>query len=206
MSDGIIVSQHALTDSVEALRKLRDQLEANLSSLSHVSLDSGARRLIAEIHRSLLAMAENSTEVKSALGVFNGLRVVGMISDPRLTMDPEMLLHDLDALIELVNHLATSRARPTPTTLPASPAAPVAASAAAPAAAPTKRGRKILIPDQRKFEALAAKMAGKSNKAVAIILYDESYPSAQQVKNVSAILRHFKKSRAYAESLTTTVS
>jgi hypothetical protein len=200
MSDGIIVSQHPLTDSVEVLRKLRDQLETNMSSIRYASLDSGGRRLIAEVHRSLLAMAENSTEAKHALGVFNGLSVVGIISDSRLIMDPEILFRDLDTLVELVNHLARSEGHPTQTTLPASAPAPAAASNTA------RRGRKMRIPDQRKFEALAAKTAGKSNKTVAIILYDESYPSTQQVKNVSSILRHFKKSRAYSESLGTTVS
>src|SRR5260370_17874035 len=128
MSDGVIVSQHPLTDSVEVLRKLREQLEANMSSIRYASLDSGGRRLIAEIHRSLLATAENSTKAKQALGVFNGLSVVGIIRDSRLTMDPEILLRDLDTLVEIVNHLATSEGHPTPTTLPASAPAPAAAS------------------------------------------------------------------------------
>src|ERR1700730_14149386 len=97
MSDGITVIQQVLTDSVEPLRKLRDQLEANRSSIQHNGLDTGTRRRLAAIHRSLLAMAEKSTGWEGALG-----GVMGLISDPRLTMEPEMLLGELDDLIASV--------------------------------------------------------------------------------------------------------
>ena len=56
-----------------------------------------------------------------------------------------------------------------------------------------RRGRPTTIPDELKRKALAAKCEGKSNKELAKILYTNTYPSPQQVKNVPSILRHFRK-------------
>jgi hypothetical protein len=53
-----------------------------------------------------------------------------------------------------------------------------------------RRGRPTEIPDSLKDQALAV----KGGKARAAILYKTKYPSSQQVKNVSSILKHFQKS------------
>jgi hypothetical protein len=50
-----------------------------------------------------------------------------------------------------------------------------------------KRGRPTEIPDERKQRALAA----RGGKARAQILYATKYPTPQQVKNVSSILKHY---------------
>lgn len=55
-----------------------------------------------------------------------------------------------------------------------------------------KRGRPTEIPDERKRRALAA----RGGKARAKILYQTSYPTPQQVKNVPAILRHYKRTHS----------
>lgn len=52
-----------------------------------------------------------------------------------------------------------------------------------------KRGRPTEIPDERKQRALAA----RGGKARAQILYATKYPSPQQVKNVSSILKHYRR-------------
>jgi len=59
------------------------------------------------------------------------------------------------------------------------------------AQASRKRGRPIMIPDERKQRALGV----TGGKARAQILYETKYPTAQQVKNVSAILRHYQGKR-----------
>jgi len=56
-----------------------------------------------------------------------------------------------------------------------------------------KGGRPQEIPVQRKVQALALKKSGGTNKAVAAVLYKIRYPSPQQVRNVSSILRHYEK-------------
>jgi hypothetical protein len=53
----------------------------------------------------------------------------------------------------------------------------------------TKRGRPTKIPDERKQRALAV----QGGKARAQILYAIKYPTAQQVKNVSSILKHYRR-------------
>jgi hypothetical protein len=58
-----------------------------------------------------------------------------------------------------------------------------------------KRGRPIEIPDERKLRALNV----SGNRERARILYNTRYPTPQQVKNVSAILRHFGRSRQQPE-------
>ena len=56
-------------------------------------------------------------------------------------------------------------------------------------------GRPTTISIEQKRLALAAKKEGKTNKECAQILYDIRYPTQQQVKNVTSILRHFKKTQ-----------
>jgi len=58
-----------------------------------------------------------------------------------------------------------------------------------------KRGRPTKIPDESKLEALRV----RGDKARARILYRTSYPTQQQVKNVPAILRHFRQTRQQSE-------
>jgi hypothetical protein len=55
-----------------------------------------------------------------------------------------------------------------------------------------KRGRPQTIPDERKAEAAKLKASGGTYKLVAVLLYDDKYPTVQQVKNVHSILRHFQ--------------
>jgi hypothetical protein len=55
-----------------------------------------------------------------------------------------------------------------------------------------KRGRPQIIPDTWKAEAVALKASGGSNKDAAAKLYGCKYPSAQQVRNVPSILRHYR--------------
>jgi hypothetical protein len=54
-----------------------------------------------------------------------------------------------------------------------------------------KPGRPTKIPDELKQRALAA----QGGRARAQILYVTNYPTPQQVKNVSSILRHYRKKR-----------
>ena len=56
-------------------------------------------------------------------------------------------------------------------------------------------GRPTTISIEQKRLALAAKKEGKTNKECAQILYDIRCPTQQQVKNVTSILRHFKKTQ-----------
>jgi hypothetical protein len=56
-----------------------------------------------------------------------------------------------------------------------------------------KRGRPVKFTLEQKEQALQAKNGGKTNKEVARILYG-SHPTPQQVKNVPAILKHYKRS------------
>jgi hypothetical protein len=62
-------------------------------------------------------------------------------------------------------------------------------------AARAKRGRPPTIPDDLKEKALKAKDSGKSNKHCAAIIYQVRYPTLQQAKNTSTILREYKKKR-----------
>jgi hypothetical protein len=57
-----------------------------------------------------------------------------------------------------------------------------------------KRGRPIQISDELKRKALGLQNA--TNKSRAKVLYQTAYPTSQQVKNVPAILRHFRKKTA----------
>jgi hypothetical protein len=54
-----------------------------------------------------------------------------------------------------------------------------------------KRGRPTEIPDERKQRALET----HGGRARAQILYDTKYPTPQQVKNVSAIMKHYSAKR-----------
>ena len=58
-----------------------------------------------------------------------------------------------------------------------------------------KRGRPQKIPDELKEQAQALKDSG-SNRDAAVILYGTQYPSPQQVKNVSTILREYRKKKS----------
>jgi hypothetical protein len=58
-----------------------------------------------------------------------------------------------------------------------------------------KRGRPTEIPEERKRKALSV----QGGKARAQILYDTNYPTAQQIKNVAAILRHFGNTHKKSE-------
>jgi hypothetical protein len=55
-----------------------------------------------------------------------------------------------------------------------------------------KRGRPAKFPAEVMEKAVAAKEAGQTNRECAKILYATSYPTAQQVKNVSSIFRHYR--------------
>jgi len=55
-----------------------------------------------------------------------------------------------------------------------------------------KRGRPQTISDEKKNAALQLKASGGTNKQAAELIYGKRYPTPQQVKNVSAILRHHK--------------
>ena len=58
-----------------------------------------------------------------------------------------------------------------------------------------RRGRPSQIPEARKLLALSAK--GNRNRAQ--ILYETKFPTPQQVKNVSSILRHYQRRSRQAE-------
>lgn len=58
-----------------------------------------------------------------------------------------------------------------------------------------KRGRPTEIPEERKRKALAV----QGGKARAQILYAARYPTPQQIKNVSSILRHFQRTHQKSE-------
>jgi hypothetical protein len=58
-----------------------------------------------------------------------------------------------------------------------------------------RRGRPTVISDELKLQALSV----QGGKARAKILYKTSYPTAQQVKNVSSLLRHFDQTRRKSE-------
>ena len=57
-----------------------------------------------------------------------------------------------------------------------------------------KRGRPPL-PLERKTAAAKLKATGSSNKQVASVLYNNPYPTSQQTKNVSTVLRYWQKSK-----------
>ena len=56
-----------------------------------------------------------------------------------------------------------------------------------------KRGRPQTIPDEKKEAALKKKNDGGTNRDAAKILYATTYPTDQQVKNVTSILENYKK-------------
>ena len=58
-----------------------------------------------------------------------------------------------------------------------------------------KRGRPTKIADELKAKALEV----QGGTARAKILYQTSYPTPQQVKNVPAVLRHFERTHRKAE-------
>lgn len=63
----------------------------------------------------------------------------------------------------------------------------------APNAVKKKRGRPQLIPDERKIAAAELKAAGGTNREAAVLIYGKKYPSPQETKNVSTILKHYLK-------------
>ncbi|MFN0167205.1 MAG: hypothetical protein ACKV22_12320 [Bryobacteraceae bacterium] len=56
-----------------------------------------------------------------------------------------------------------------------------------------QRGKPSRFPAELKERALKVRMAGGSNSEAARILYATSRPTAQQVKNISAILKYYRK-------------
>jgi hypothetical protein len=56
-----------------------------------------------------------------------------------------------------------------------------------------KRGRPQKIPDERKKAAADLKASGASNDEAAAAIYNVRYPTSQQKKNVSAILKHYER-------------
>ena len=56
-----------------------------------------------------------------------------------------------------------------------------------------KRGRPAIIPDERKQAAVECKANGGTNRDAAMLIYDRKYPTPQQVKNVSSILRNHQQ-------------
>jgi len=63
-----------------------------------------------------------------------------------------------------------------------------------------KLGRPQTIPDQKKAEALKRKDGGRSNRDAAVIIYSTNYPTQQQVRNVSTILRIYRAKTKKAHS------
>lgn len=63
-----------------------------------------------------------------------------------------------------------------------------------------KRGRPQTIPDERKAAALKCKDGGGTLRAAAVIIYSTSYPTPQQVKNVSTLLRIYRAKLEKARS------
>jgi hypothetical protein len=59
--------------------------------------------------------------------------------------------------------------------------------------APKKRGRPQTITDEKKIAAARLKASGGTNAEVATVIYDTKYPTPQQKKNVSSILRHHQQ-------------
>jgi hypothetical protein len=62
------------------------------------------------------------------------------------------------------------------------------------------RGRPQTITDERKIKAAELKKSGGTNKQAADVIYDTTYPTAQQTKNVSAILRHHQQKSKQSSS------
>lgn len=188
MSECKTPDRQALTDSIALLRTLRDQLDANLANISHPSLDVGGRRLVVDIQRSLLVMADTSAEARRVFEVFRSLPIAGIIASPILPMDPQILLSNLDTIVELVGNVLKDGQESNPAASVAPPVLPVIP-------VPKKRGRPAVIPHQRKDEALAAKAAGRPNSEVARILYAVKHASDRQIRNVPSILNHYKRSK-----------
>jgi hypothetical protein len=56
-----------------------------------------------------------------------------------------------------------------------------------------KRGRPQTISDERKAAASALKARGGTNRDAAAVIYEKKYPTPQETKNVSAILRNYRR-------------
>jgi len=56
-----------------------------------------------------------------------------------------------------------------------------------------RRGRPVIIPEERKQAAVECKANGGTNRDAAKLIYDTRYPTPQQVKNVPAILRNYQQ-------------
>jgi hypothetical protein len=65
---------------------------------------------------------------------------------------------------------------------------------------PGRRGRPQTIPDEKKAAAAAKKASGGTNKEAAQLIYDTKYPTAQQVKNVAAILKNHQQKLKRSDS------
>jgi hypothetical protein len=63
-----------------------------------------------------------------------------------------------------------------------------------------KRGRPQTITDEKKSAAAKLKAAGGTNREAAVVLYDTKFPTAQQKKNVPAILRHHQEKSKQSSS------
>ena len=64
-----------------------------------------------------------------------------------------------------------------------------------------KRGRPQTLSNERKTEAAKLKASGGTNKQVAAVIYGTKYPTAQQVKNVTAILKYHLSKQSGSTSL-----
>ncbi len=62
------------------------------------------------------------------------------------------------------------------------------------------RGRPQTLSDEKKTGAARLKASGGTNKDAAALIYGTNYPTAQQTKNVPAILRHHQQKQASASS------
>jgi hypothetical protein len=63
-----------------------------------------------------------------------------------------------------------------------------------------QRGRPLEIADDKKVAAAKLKAAGGTNKDAAALLYDTKYPTVQQKKNVSSILRYHKQKSKHSST------
>jgi len=182
MSLSTFQSRQALSNSVAQLRTLRDDLKAN-TMIKHVSLDAGGRGVIVRIQG--LLMADASRDAKRILKMLGRLTVAEIVARPMLPMDPEVLLSDLDTIIELADNLAKD---------PKEDVTNPGVSLEAGVPLPRKRGRPSRIPLEHKVLALEAKQAGKSNREVAKLLYDVTYPNHQQINGIYSVLGRFQHS------------
>jgi hypothetical protein len=77
--------------------------------------------------------------------------------------------------------------------------APVTADSGIAPRSPRGRGRPVEIKDELKRKALELKLGGGTNREAAQVIYNTRHPSAQQVKNVPSILRHYEQRSKKAE-------